>query len=40
MLVKMLLNPNQYLNDTCVGIYGLVIGLYSLIIGNYWLRLS
>ena len=31
----MSVNPNQCLNDTCVGIYGLVIGLYSLIIGNY-----
>ena len=31
----MSVNPNQYLNNTCIGIYGLVIALYSLIIGNY-----
>ena len=35
-----MVNLNQYLTDTCIGIYWLIISLYSLIIGNYWLRLS
>ena len=36
----MLVDPKQYLTNTCIGIYWLIIGLYSLIFRNYWLRLS
>ena len=38
--IKYWLILNQYLTDTFIGIYWLIIGLYSLIIGNYWIKLS
>ena len=37
-MVKILVNPNQYLTDTWIGIYYLIIGFCSVNIGNYWLR--
>ena len=38
--IKILINSNWYLTDTCICIYLIIISLYSLIISNYWLKLS